>query len=308
MIDPSPQPLISVVLPTYNGSRYIATSIASVLRQTHSNLELIVVDGGSRDNTLDIVNSFNDPRIKIVHQPQNSDRLPGALNLGFANANGDYFTWTQDDDYFADNALEVMLAALQADPNAGMAYAAYWWIDEQGAVTRESDSGLPEALYERNPVGHCFLYRRSVARQVGDYDPAYWMAEDFQYWVRIYKQSKLIVVPGHYAYHRWQSESLTVRGYGRYYALRVVARARREVLGIGWWRYQQQVAASYIEEAFAAYAQHDRRRVQTCLFNGLIRNPGWLRNKGVWSIGLESLLGEKLANIFRRRNPAKAGL
>ena len=80
--------LVSIVLPTLNGSRFIATSIESCLAQSYEHFELIIVDGGSTDGTLVIVRSFGDPRIRLINQPGNVDRLPGALNCGFAAASG----------------------------------------------------------------------------------------------------------------------------------------------------------------------------------------------------------------------------
>jgi glycosyltransferase involved in cell wall biosynthesis len=83
---------VSIVLPTLNGEKYIRQSIESCLNQTYSNLELIIVDGGSTDGTLDVINEIRDARIRLVHQPPNSGRLPGALNLGFRETIGEFLT------------------------------------------------------------------------------------------------------------------------------------------------------------------------------------------------------------------------
>ncbi|MGE5335588.1 MAG: hypothetical protein ACM3N4_12870, partial [Nitrososphaerota archaeon] len=133
------------------------------------------------------------------------------------------------------------------------------------------------------------LYRRSVAERVGAYDFKYLMAEDNQYWMRVFKHATIIQVPGRHYYHRLHSGSLSMRQYGRYQALRVAARARRDVLGISRSTYWRQVAAAYVEEAFAAYAENDYAHVRRCLWRGLWRNPLWLRNRGVCSILLTSL-------------------
>jgi glycosyltransferase involved in cell wall biosynthesis len=279
-------PLVSIVLPTLNGSRYIAGSIASCLGQSYETLELLVVDGGSTDGTPAIAGGFDDPRLRILPQAGNRDRLAGALNVGFAAARGAYYTWTQDDDAFTPQAIEVMVAALEGDTTAGMVYAGHWRIDGAGRVLKEIEPLPPEALLWTNPVGHCFLYRSEVAWQAGEYDPAFTMAEDAHYWMRLYRLSRLVTIAGQYAYHRWHEGSLTVRDYGRYQSLRVAARARREVLGIGWRTYQRQVAAAYVEEAFAAYREGACRRVRRCFLQGVTRDPGWLANRGLLAIGL----------------------
>ena len=284
------RPLVSIVLPTYNGRKYISQSIESCLSQSYDHFELIIVDGGSTDGTLDIVSAFSDPRIKIVHQPNNSGKLPGALNCGFANAQGDYYTWTQDDDYYAPEALSTLVSGLENNREAGMVYTGMYFIDADGNICREGLSKPPEALYKTNPIGCCFMYRSEVARLVGQYDVSFYMSEDSQYWMRIFKSSKIVQLPGKYFYHRLHAASLTVKNYGAYTALRVAARARRVVLGMSWLEYQRQVAAAYIEEAFSAHAQTDYNHVLQCLSQGLWRNLTWLTNRGVWSIGKTALL------------------
>lgn len=291
--------LISIVLPTYNGSKYIELSIRSILGQTHSNFELIVVDGGSTDNTLEIVQSFKDSRIKIIHQPANSGRLPGALNLGFAHAAGDFFTWAQDDDYYTSEALERMLVFLLQNPDVGLVYTGMWLIDGEGKILREANIFPPEELSWTNPVGHCFLYRREVAEKVGLYDVNYLMVEDVQYWMRVYKQFKMAVIHERHYYHRLHSNSLTVKNYGGYLALRRMAEASRNVLGTSWIKYQQRLADAYVEEAFAAAKKNDFRHLQYCLLNGIIRKPAWLFERGIYSIWIRGLLGLPQKEVYQ---------
>ena len=286
-------PLVSIVLPTLNGSRYIASSIESCLAQTYKDFELIVVDGGSTDGTLEIVRSFADPRIRVINQPGNVDRLPGALNCGFAAARGSLFTWTQDDDYFSPDALAAMVHALQSDPSLGFVYSGFWYIDAAGEVLRAAEVGEPAELFRRDAVGHCFLYRREVADQVGKYDPAFLMAEDSHYWDRVLVVTRMQRLPGGHFYHRLHAGSLTVRDYGAYCAMRVAASARRQVLKIPWREYRRQVADAYIQEAFAAHADGAAARVRRCVAKALLNNPFWIGNRGVVSIGLQALLGRR---------------
>ncbi len=283
-------PLISIVLPTLNGSRYIARSIQSCLAQTYENFELIVVDGGSADGTVDIVRSFTDARIRIVNQRGNEHRLPGALNRGFAEARGALFTWTQDDDYYAPEALAVMASSLESAADIGFVYAGFWYVDEAGQVLRAADVGQPEEIPLRNCVGTCFLYRRSAAERAGNYSPAFLMAEDYHYWLRVFQTSRMLLLPGRFYFHRLHGGSLTVRDYGAYQSLKVAARARREVLKIPWQEYERQVADAFIQEAFAAHANGARGRVLRCLAHGIARKPAFLANRGLLSIGWQAML------------------
>ena len=152
---------ISIVLPAYNGSKYIRESIVSCLNQTHKNIELIVVDDCSLDETPDIVKSFGDARITLIQQERNQG-LPHALNTGFAHARGDYLTWTSDDNYFAETALEKMASFLKAT-DCCFVYCDYYMFDD-GNPAELKIMQLPDAhtLTKQNTIGPCFFYSRRV--------------------------------------------------------------------------------------------------------------------------------------------------
>src|SRR5688572_20908989 len=107
--------MVSIVLPTFNGSRYLAESIESCLAQTYRAWELIIVDDCSTDETPSIIKSFEarDSRIRSIRNQKNL-KLPGSLNAGFAEAKGALFTWTSDDNLYRPNALEVMVAEIES--------------------------------------------------------------------------------------------------------------------------------------------------------------------------------------------------
>src|SRR5262245_15338392 len=105
------RPLVSIVLPVYNGARFLRKSIDSCLTQTYRDIELIVVDDKSLDNSVDIVRSYDDDRIRLLCHPKNR-KQPAGLNTGFANSNGAYLTWTSHDNYYAPTAIAEMVAFL----------------------------------------------------------------------------------------------------------------------------------------------------------------------------------------------------
>src|SRR6266508_190816 len=113
---------VSIVLPTYNGSRYLEESIDSCLKQTFEDIELIIVDDCSTDDTPQIVARYRDPRLRVIRHETNR-KLPAALNTGFAASKGTYLTWTSDDNRYAPNAIEVMMQALETSPEIGLVYA-----------------------------------------------------------------------------------------------------------------------------------------------------------------------------------------
>src|SRR5208282_3270681 len=103
-------PMISIVLPTYNHVQLLPVSVQSILGQTVSNFELIIVDDGSTDGTRKYLGSLTDPRLVIISQP--NMHLPNALNTGFDRARGKYLTWTSDDNYCSPMFLEMLVATL----------------------------------------------------------------------------------------------------------------------------------------------------------------------------------------------------
>lgn len=178
---------VSIVLPTYNGGDNLRRSINSVLCQSFTEWELIIVDDCSTDNTRDIVEDYVvlDSRIKAIHNKKN-ERLPMSLNIGFELASGEYLTWTSDDNVFHSDALYKMVKYLDDHAYVDMVYADMNIIDENGRFLVESIRTLPDELRFVNPIGGCFLYRKTIAEQVGEYDTEMFLAEDYEYWIRIY--------------------------------------------------------------------------------------------------------------------------
>jgi glycosyltransferase involved in cell wall biosynthesis len=199
---------VSIVLPTYNGAKYLRQSIDSCLNQTYKNLELIIVDDGSMDETLQIIRSYQDKRIKYVRHDKNM-RLPHALNTGFSMATGDYLTWTSDDNYYAEDAIESMVALLHMDKTIDFVYANYYAINDNGAVLQSISVGPSGNLKEYNCIGPCFLYSRKVYEVLGGYNPNAFLAEDYEYWIRVFKKFRMQKLDKFIYWHRLHAESLT---------------------------------------------------------------------------------------------------
>lgn len=183
---------ISIVLPVHNGSVYIADSINSILAQTYKNWELIIVDDCSTDSTPEIIRHYteSDSRI-IIYRNERNLGLPNSLNAGFSLASGDYYTWTSDDNLYLPEALEKMIDVLEKEPEFLMVYADFTIIDTSGNRIEERKLPKPQYIVTRNICGACFLYRAETAKQIGPYDPETVLAEDYDYWIRIYKQGNI---------------------------------------------------------------------------------------------------------------------
>ena len=177
-------PKISIILPTYNGERFLEESIESILKQTYKNFELIIVNDASTDETLTIAEKYKnrDKRIKVITNVINQ-KLPESLNIGFREACGEYFTWTSDDNIFKDNALAVLNDYLDNHTNCDFVSSNFDFIRENGSLKTDSIISYPSreswhlAFYCN--IGACFLYRSSVAKIVGEYDKNLFCAEDY---------------------------------------------------------------------------------------------------------------------------------
>ncbi len=184
-------PLVSIVLPTYNRASMLDKALATCLSQTLSNLEVVVVDDGSPDQTQKVVREWQAKDERVLLVTQANAGLPAALNAGFKAARGQYLTWTSDDNAFHADALEIMVQALEDDASVDFVYCDYLAIDENDKVIERVSLPDSDNLATKNVVGACFLYRRRVYESVGDYDTALFLAEDYDYWLRVSKRFRM---------------------------------------------------------------------------------------------------------------------
>lgn len=179
------KPLVSIVMPVWNGQKYLSESILSVLNQTYPNIELILVDDASSDTTPEIISKFSkvDSRIRVFTN-ENNLKLPGSLNVGFRESLGEWLTWTSDDNLLENDCIEKLLKhALET--NSDFVFSDYQVINAEGKILSINRTGPGELIYLENTVGACFLYHRSVADKVGTYAEDKFMFEDYDYWVRV---------------------------------------------------------------------------------------------------------------------------
>ncbi len=220
----SATPRVSVVLPVYNHGRFLPCAVESLCAQTFTDFELIIVNDGSTDDTRAVLDALTDPRISMIHQENR--RLPTALNVGFARARGELFTWVSADNYCAPLFLEGLVGALDRYPEAGFAYAAFAWIDAADRMTgiHRDQAVSYRTLLKQNPGLAAFLYRRSAQAEVGEYDPALDGAEDWDMWLRIAERAPAVYVPEVLYYYRLHGDSMSAAVPDR------VARASRQVV------------------------------------------------------------------------------
>ena len=225
---------ISIVLPTFNGEKYLRQSLESCLKQTYRNIEVIIVDDGSTDTTPQIIHSYEDNRIISIRHDRNRG-LPHSINCGFAAATGNYLTWTSDVNYFAEPALEKMLSFLKAN-NCCFVYCDYYMFDS-GNPAELKIMQLPDmhTLNKQNNIGPCFLYSRRVKESIGNYDPDTRLAEDYDYWLRVAKKFTMGHLPAPLYFYRLHATSLT-SVFSKEYEIKIVdilVRLKNNCISIG---------------------------------------------------------------------------
>lgn len=144
-------PKISVIMPAYNGGRYIAEAIESILNQTCQDFELIIVNDGSTDGTADIVNQYIDhPKVTIVHHSSNLG-VSAAKNSGIADSQGKYLVFAAADDIQEPERLEAPLLLLEEDPTLDMVFIDCIMVDEQNRPLNRR-KGYPEGMTSENAI------------------------------------------------------------------------------------------------------------------------------------------------------------
>ena len=209
-------PLVSIVLPTHNGRRYLAEAVESILAQTYERWELVVVDDASTDDTPALIERLaaRDPRIRVVRNERNL-RLPASLNRGFGLTRGELVTWTSDDNRHHPDALAELVAVLAARPEVDVVFSDYVVVDDAGRPLPTPPGGTGvgdvDALPLSNTIGACFLYRRHVHERLDGYAEDLFLVEDYDFWLRAAARFRFAFVDRPLYDYRQHGGSLTAQ-------------------------------------------------------------------------------------------------
>lgn len=207
-------PLVSVVIPSYNHAKYIAAAVESVLNQTERDLELIVVDDGSKDNSLEILSRFSDPRIRIF--PQENQGAHAAINHGLDQASGMYLAILNSDDLYFPTRLQKLTGILRQHPETGLIGSYIQVINREGvplgvkhgyhdlepwplehrARSFRAGEDLRLVLLTENywSTTSNYLFSRSWFEKVGPFQPLRYV-HDWDYALRLAAKSRLLLIP-----------------------------------------------------------------------------------------------------------------
>ncbi len=167
-------PVVSVGLPVYNGANFLAEAIESVLSQSFGELELVVSDNASTDDTEAVARDYaeRDRRVRYSRLAQNRGAAVN-FNRTFLLSRGTFFKWLAADDLIAPTFLEQTVAVLRSQPGVALAYARNEWIDSKGAVLRNDDSIARTTRWPENPVARFQTFVHDFGRQGPRIGPVY---------------------------------------------------------------------------------------------------------------------------------------
>jgi glycosyltransferase involved in cell wall biosynthesis len=196
----SATPKVSIITPSYNQGRFLEQTICSVLEQDYPNIEYIIVDGGSKDESVDVIRKYENRLAWWVSEKDKGHA--DALNKGFARASGEIMAWLNSDDTYMPGTVSQAVEILKARPQVGMVYGDANLIDEEGRWIGKFAS--KQTSYRAMLRGSVHIpqattfWRTDIWRQVGPLDLSLFFSFDYDFWVRTSKVSELLYVP-----HLW---------------------------------------------------------------------------------------------------------
>ena len=206
---------VSVLIPAYNSARFVGETLHCVLAQDYENLEVVVVNDASTDDTVEVIKSFSDPRIKLFHNERNLG-LAGVRNRLLDLATGDYLAWQDSDDLCTQDRIGLQVRFLDERPDVIAVGSAATVIDEQGRQVGENllfpfftdPEDVAVSMCFEDPLSNSSVMMRSEARGLARFDTEFPPYEDYDFWEQVSWHGKLANLPQkliHYRRHSTQT-------------------------------------------------------------------------------------------------------
>lgn len=187
-------PLVSVLMPVYNAENFIAEAIESILAQTYSDFEFIIIDDSSTDRSVEIINSYKDSRIILIVKPKNTGYTQ-SLNIGLSLAKGKYIARMDSDDVSLPVRFAKQVNVLESDLKIGVCGSSYNIIGSKNVKVHPfSHDEIQVAMLTHCAIGHPTVMLRKSVLDLNDikYDPSFEPAEDYCLWVKLSRYTKLV--------------------------------------------------------------------------------------------------------------------
>ncbi len=188
-------PKVSICMPTYNRAKSLKQTLPTVLNQTFKDFELIITDDASPDNTEEVINSFNDSRLRYYRNERNL-RMPENLNKAISDAKGEYIAVFHDHDLYEPTVIEEMVALLDKDKRIGFVHTGILWLNDETKEKKNMVSSWDErttgkTMFEKLlwswscPICALTMVRKRCYDEVGLYDPKFGFISDVDMWMRM---------------------------------------------------------------------------------------------------------------------------
>lgn len=212
-------PLVTVFMPVFNCEKYIKESLESIINQTYANLEILIIDDGSTDNTLDIINSYNDKRLRILKNGENRG-IPYTRNRGLKESKGKYMAVMDADDIAYLNRIEKQVIYMEENQDIDV-LGSYFNIfggrfNKSYKPQFTSPEEISAGLLFSNPIGNSTILIRLdiIKTKELSYNEKYFVAQDYDMWVQISKVGKILILPEILIKYRLSSNNITKKSTG----------------------------------------------------------------------------------------------
>jgi len=209
-------PTVSIIMPVYNAEKFLKTAIDSVLSQTYQNFELLIYNDGSTDNSLNIIESFSDQRIKVINYQKNIGYIY-RLNEGLKIAKGKYIARIDADDIWHPQKLEKQVEILNKNKNLAFIATDFYRIDYQKYIlsidkNSQYNNNLRHNILKKNLICHSsILFKKKNCFSAGSYNENMKYTEDYHCWIKILSKYDGIILPEILTYYRISSNQISFK-------------------------------------------------------------------------------------------------
>lgn len=205
-------PRVTVLMPVYNGEKYLREAIESILRQTFTDFEFLIINDGSTDKSVEIIESYKDTRIRLVNNEKNI-KLIATLNKGIELARGEYIARMDCDDISLPNRLEKQVVFMDSHPDVGVCGTWAKVIDENGHIKRAiktlTGKSIKKLCWRPSPFIHSTVMIRTALLRKNRYCEDFRHAEDYELWLRLFDKTTFFNIKDYLLYYRMHTENVS---------------------------------------------------------------------------------------------------